>query len=51
MLPARAFDKRLLQESLVSVILGLDFLHQIGVVHTGKSVLSFLSLSLSLTVI
>lgn len=35
-LPDRALNKELLQQSLIMVLLGLDFLHQAGVVHTGE---------------
>jgi hypothetical protein len=38
MLPDKAFTKVLLQQSLLLVVLGLDFMHQAGVVHTGLSV-------------
>lgn len=31
----KALEKRLLQKFLFMVVLGLDFLHQAGVVHTG----------------
>lgn len=33
----KGLDKDLLQQSLLLVLLGLDFLHQVGVVHTGSS--------------
>lgn len=39
-LPEKALSKDLLQQSLLMILLGLDFLHQAGVVHTGLS-LSF----------
>lgn len=35
MFPTRTLSKQLLQESLLLILLGLDFLHQAGVVHTG----------------
>ena len=34
--PEKALNKDLLQQSLLMVLLGLDFLHQAGVVHTGS---------------
>ncbi|KAF3000666.1 hypothetical protein E8E13_000585 [Curvularia kusanoi] len=37
MFPTRTLDKQLLQESLQLILLGLDFLHQAGVVHTDIS--------------
>jgi hypothetical protein len=37
-IPEKAFNKELLQQSLLLVLLGLDFLHQAGVVHTGRVV-------------
>ncbi|EME83949.1 uncharacterized protein MYCFIDRAFT_162812 [Pseudocercospora fijiensis CIRAD86] len=37
MLPAKAFDKELLQRTLHLVAVALDFLHQAGVVHTDLS--------------
>lgn len=42
--PGNGFTPDLLQKSLVSIILGLDLLHQVGVVHTGM----LLRVSLSL---
>lgn len=36
MFPTRTLDKKLLQQSLQLILLGLDFLHQAGVVHTGN---------------
>ncbi|MCJ1255267.1 hypothetical protein MMC24_003083 [Lignoscripta atroalba] len=33
--PEMVLNKDLLQQSLLMVLLGLDFLHQVGVVHTG----------------
>jgi len=36
--PDKALNKLLLQQSLQLVLLGLDFLHQAGVVHTGMFV-------------
>lgn len=35
--PDNALNKDLLQQSLLMVLLGLDFLHQVGVVHTGTT--------------
>jgi hypothetical protein len=32
----RVLDKTILQQSLLLILLGVDFLHQAGVVHTGK---------------
>jgi hypothetical protein len=40
LLPQKAFDKRLLQQSLQLILLGLDFMHQAGVVHTGTPLLN-----------
>ncbi|KAL6169665.1 hypothetical protein ACJQWK_04671 [Exserohilum turcicum] len=37
MFPTRTLSKQLLQESLLLILLGLDFLHQAGVVHTDIS--------------
>lgn len=37
MFPEKAFGKDLLQKSLILILRGLDFLHQVGVVHTGMS--------------
>lgn len=34
--PNNALNKDLLQQSLLMILLGLDFLHQAGVIHTGK---------------
>jgi serine/threonine protein kinase len=36
-IPGQAFSAELLQQSLLMVLLGLDLLHQAGVVHTGQS--------------
>jgi serine/threonine protein kinase len=36
-LPEGAFTKDLLQQNLFLVLMGLDFLHQAGMVHTGSS--------------
>jgi hypothetical protein len=33
--PSRTLNKDLLKQSLLMILLGLDFLHQAGVVHTG----------------
>lgn len=33
--PNNALNKDLLQQSLLMILLGLDFLHQAGVIHTG----------------
>lgn len=35
LLPDKGLNKDLLQQTLLMVLLGLDFLHQAGVVHTG----------------
>lgn len=35
--PNNALNKDLLQQSLLMILLGLDFLHQVGVVHTGNT--------------
>jgi hypothetical protein len=35
--PEKGLNKELLQQTLLLVLLGLDFLHQAGVVHTGIS--------------
>lgn len=39
--PDKAFNKKLLQQTLQLVLLGLDFLHQANVVHTGSSSVSW----------
>ncbi|KAI5276006.1 protein kinase [Aureobasidium subglaciale] len=36
-IPGQAFSAELLQQSLLMVLLGLDLLHQAGVLHTGQS--------------
>ena len=33
--PNNALNKDLLQQSLLMILLGLDFLHQAGIIHTG----------------
>lgn len=33
--PGNALDSNVLRQTLLCVIMGLDFLHQVGVVHTG----------------
>ena len=35
--PEKGLSKDLLQQSLLMILLGLDFLHQAGIVHTGSS--------------
>jgi hypothetical protein len=39
--PEKGLNKELLQQTLQLVLLGLDFLHQAGVVHTGSFIQSF----------
>ena len=46
MFPDKALPKLLLQQTLLMVLMGLDFLHQAGVVHTG---LPYLQLAVRLT--
>lgn len=38
--PNNALNKDLLQQSLLMILLGLDFLHQAGIVHTGTALSS-----------
>lgn len=41
--PGNALDSNLLRQTLLCVVMGLDFLHQIGVVHTGMHQASAIS--------
>lgn len=44
--PEKGLNKELLQQTLQLVLLGLDFLHQADVVHTGRSIHRIVRLNL-----